>query len=723
MNITFPSRCSRILNSITVSAAALLACAVNAQQSTSTLPNEDVVHLSEFVVTETADQGYRASNTIAGTRLSQKLEHVAQNISIITEDFIRDLAATELYEALEYTTGVSRDSPTNESSFTVRGFNALRPLRNGVTTSGELLTDTATIQRVEVVKGPSAVLYGVSSPGGVINYITKEPEHKQAYVKADTTFGSYNRFRGQLDYNQPLGKRGPFAIRLMAAYDRDTGYIGEGRHRVVLAPSLSWRISPATQVYINYEHIKQNMNRQGPGVLNFTNTGFIDFPRELNTRGPDTRDSAVSFLNAQFRSKLSEHWSLKVSGNFHNNPQKFETFDISGVKARQDANGRDYLDIYMTRRETKYPNYQGQVEAVAKYRFWKIESITLIGTEYLYNHFNQWYRGSATTENLRWYVDDPSTWTYGNFHDSGIYTTNASSTNNMDRYQNFWGVYLDQQFGFFRDRLRLSAGLRMDDFRLRYTYPAATNRAPALLEEGATSPKFGAVFMVVPGVNIYGLVSRSFEPNTQVDENGDPIKPRIGKGLEGGVKLNLFGGRLSMTGSVYEIKRQNVAQAIPGTSPQVYRAIGEETVKGTELQAFYSPVKEWDIIASYSYNDGSVTADARTENIGNPMAAVSRSTFSFWNKYTFKDGALKNLRFGAGCTYRGAQLAFPTTTSFVEVPGYTLVDAFVGYSFKVNKTPVYLNLKANNVFDKYYRRTYGVIGMPTNYSFSVGTKF
>jgi iron complex outermembrane receptor protein len=723
MNPASPSRLF-FLNCIAVSAGALLVCAANAQQTppSSTSENDEVVHLSEFVVSESSDQGYRASNTIAGTRLNQKLENVAQNISIITEDFIKDLAATELYEALEYTTGVTRDSPTNESSFTVRGFNALRPLRNGVTTSGELLTDTATIQRVEVVKGPSAVLYGVSSPGGVINYITKEPEHKQAYVKADMTFGSYNRFRGQLDYNQPLGKRGPFAIRLMAAYDRDTGYIGDGRRRVVLAPSLSWRISSTTQLYINYERIKQDMNRQGPGVLNYENTGFLNLPRELNTRGPDTRDSDVSFLNAQFRSKLSDHWSLKISGNFHSNPQEFETFDISGVKAARDAAG-DYLNIYMTRRKTKYPNYQGQAEAVARYKFWGIESTTLIGTEYLYNRFSQWYRGSAATENLKWYINDPSTWTYGNFHDSSIYTTSANSTNNMNRHQDFWGVYLDQQLAFFRDRLRLSAGLRVDDFRLRYDYPAETNRAPALLQADARSPKFGAVLVIVPGVNLYGLVSRSFEPNTQVDENGDPIKPRIGKGLEGGVKLNLFGGRLSMTGSVYEIKRQNVAQVIPGTSPAVYRAIGEETVNGAECQIFYSPTTEWDIIASYSYNDGSVTADANPANIGNPMAAVSRETVSFWNKYTFKKGALKNLRFGAGCTYRGVQLAYPTTTSFVEVPGYTLVDAFVGYSFKAGKTPVYLNLKANNVFDKYYRRTYGVIGMPTNYSLSIGTKF
>src|SRR5436305_1697755 len=133
-------------------------------------PPETPITMNEFTVSSNQDNGYRATNSISGTRLNQKLADVAQNIQVITSDFIKDLQATELIDALQYTPGVVGNNSANENAVNVRGFDSLRPLRNGITTSGTLAIDSGVVERIEVVKGPSSVLYGVAGVGGFVNY-------------------------------------------------------------------------------------------------------------------------------------------------------------------------------------------------------------------------------------------------------------------------------------------------------------------------------------------------------------------------------------------------------------------------------------------------------------------------------------------------------------------------------------------------------------------------
>ena len=142
-------------------------------------PKEEAVVLTAFEVASTRETGYRATNSVSGTRVNVKLMDVPQTISVLTSDFIQDIGATDLDEALIYTSGVGT-AGFSAGQYTIRGFQTGSPRRNGINFSTTNAIDTSVVDRVEVVKGPSSALYGTGGPGGVVNVVTKQPQAKRA---------------------------------------------------------------------------------------------------------------------------------------------------------------------------------------------------------------------------------------------------------------------------------------------------------------------------------------------------------------------------------------------------------------------------------------------------------------------------------------------------------------------------------------------------------------
>ena len=711
--------------------AALLAAALGLTgpalfaQSAPVPASEEVLKLDVFTVSAKTDKGYRATNTISGTRLNQKLQDVAQNINVITEDFIKDLNVSNLSDALAYTAGLAPNSAQNEASFTVRGFDVLRPMRNGVTTSGELAVDSSNIERIEVVKGPSSVLYGVSSAGGFINYITKRPTETSSFGLRQT-FASYNGLRSELDYNVGTKELGGTKLltRFVGAYESNDGFIGTGFERKFFAPTFLWNISDKTNIFLSIERLEQRLNQVREVPTNNARTAFVEFPEGFNHNGDSVRETRATTITATLTQQLGEHWVARSSYNYHNNPQFFRTALASGNRAAAATltQPSETLTFPSRIRNTYFPNHYGLVEAVGTYTFGGVKSTTLVGGDYLYNHLTQISVAQPSTNNAVWVLTDPTTWTVPNLFNPAGYTTVPQGY--VNRYQEFKGLYITEQLQFFKERLTLTGGIRRDKYHIDQAQNSdgSATRTQTILDNSAKSPLASASFKVVPQLNVYALYSKSLVNQNGTLLNGDPVGPNRGVGKELGGKFDLLDGRLTGTVSVYQIKRTDVAQNIPGSNPVRVATTGEQTVKGWETQIFYSPSEGWQFIGSYSHNSGEVSADVAPANVGLPLVNLPENTWSLWAKHTSVSGALKGFSIGAGAIHMDDMQAFSGITT-LRLAAYTKWDALLGYEWKGAGGRWNAALKINNVGDKAYRGAEGVPQPGRNYSFSIGVKF
>ena len=324
---------------------ATVALASAAAQST----GEETVVLSEFTVSTSRDQGYRAGNSVSATRVDTPIKNLPFAINAFTEQFIADTAARDLQDIVKYApgvTGAGREFVSGNTRFNIRGFDTTAPQRNGFV--GARYVDPVNIQRVEVVKGPASLLYGAIEAGGTVNYITKKPgEKRSAQISQD--LGTDEYLRTQLDLNQPI-IADKLLFRVNAAYENGPNpAFFAGDTRWVVAPSLTWRITPEHALTLDYEHytreertpfntipnivvvshnISSAANAANPtAVVRLTDPVATTFdrgilypfplPKNFNWTGADDyRDSKIDSFNAEYIGKLSGRWTLRANASY-----------------------------------------------------------------------------------------------------------------------------------------------------------------------------------------------------------------------------------------------------------------------------------------------------------------------------------------------------------------------------------------------------------------------
>lgn len=307
--------------------------------------------LSPFIVEAESTSGYRATNSTSGTRLSTPIRDVPMSIEVITSQFIRDTGSTSLREALRYSAGVVQNSQVdglvnpgsydslstagsndpggatrnaNQTTFKIRGLLVDQVLRDGF--SRQAFSDTVNIDRVEVLRGPSALLYGVGNFGGIVNYIQKRPEDKP-FATIGAEMGSYGHQRFELDVNQPLGKGVNF--RLMGSFQENGNFTDLYKNKVeFIAPVFSFRPWENTLITVDNEwgnnHISgdgfqsvrmvdvSNGSEANSRRADFLGGGIVDL-RTFRWSGPDTfHDTKVSNHLVTVDQKISENMHLRV---------------------------------------------------------------------------------------------------------------------------------------------------------------------------------------------------------------------------------------------------------------------------------------------------------------------------------------------------------------------------------------------------------------------------
>ena len=710
-------------------AAFLFACLNSPAQTTSPSSSGETITLNPFVVSTAQDNGYLAANSASATRVSLLIQDTPMAINVVTKDFMNDIGGTDLNKALGYSAINSDSNPTSaglskssDATFTVRGLQGNALFRDGFSAFG--IVDMSNIDRVEIVKGPASVLYGNAAPGGLINYVTKQPEARD-FSDVKATIGSYQYYQGQVDFNQTLDSSKSLLFRLNADVV-NAGSFRRFEHTSLqfVAPSIKWVVDPNTTLSATVEAYKLHKNEPSPipeyqvvdpVTGNFTVLKSIlrMVPWNYNWAGPDAYNDRnkvnfTSMLDHAFSSNLSSRLSL----NFFND----KGVGILGGNAPTPDHSPTSIKFnvfYQRAVDTRY--------AIRNDWNWKVATGSInhqviVGAEH---SFDDQYNRSINPNPPSTYLINPLT--FASQPDSAFripaitdtvfwnYNTNQGISHGQTTVD---GLYATDVVGVLDGRLTFLGGIRFD--RLKQTDKVKKISA----SQTRSSPQISTLYKLTPTIGVYASYSTSVAPNG-FTEQGQLFDPLKGIGKEAGFKFDLASHRFVGTVSLFDIQRVNIAQAnfainpITGVNTNTTSAGGKQQARGWDTNWVISLTDELQIVVDYLKTNpifikgrSGPTPTSPSPDQGLPTSRGLRQQFSTWGKYTFKKGDVKGLSFGMGVVYiapfriRGLGLEGYPRDSIELTPASAKVDASIGYEFKVNNRPVRFSLTGQNLFDR-----------------------
>ncbi|MGN7984937.1 TonB-dependent siderophore receptor [Burkholderia sp. 22313] len=662
------------------------AAAVSAATSASTpVPPERELPTISVSASATADPtvGYQPrSSSIAGGD-DRPLKEIPQSVAVVSSSVMQDQQARSLDDVLGNISGVTQTNTLGgtRDAFIKRGFGSNNDgsvLVDGVRTP-VLHSYLATIDRVEVLKGPASLLYGMQDPGGVINLVTRKPEDTfGGSVSASRT--SHGGSSAQFDLTGPLGKPGQvaggtLAFRLTGEYDTSRYWRSFGRERnALIAPALSWH-DANTSIDVSYQYVDYAMPFDRGTVL--VNGRPDDALRYRRYEEAWAQSSGIQeTLRARVEHRVSDAWRVRATYGW----------------------GRDRYDQYITR-ATAFNSTTGGMTRSSDANLGRNDSdqiatlgllgnLTLAGMNhalYVGGEYERQrsFRGDTIrgTATRGFDLYDP---VYGLLAPGG--TVNAKQSDSLSKVHTYSMIVQDSVK--LTDRLTAVGGLRWEDWQQE----SGMGRPFAFADRSHGNvwlPQFGLAYALTPSLTAYANVSRSFKPNV-ASNVASPLAPEFGRVLEAGLKFSLKPG-ITGTLAAYQIDKRNVAVTVGDLTS----TIGTARSRGIELDVAGQLTRHLSLIGSYAYTN----ANDRDSNT--PLVNVARHTGSLFAVY---DTAIANLpgrwRFGGGARLVGARPG-DTANSFT-LPGYVTVDAFAAYDTTIGKFPMRIQLNVKNLFDKTY---------------------
>lgn len=633
-----------------------------------------------------------ASRSRAGTKTDTPLKETPQSISVITREQIEAQNTQTMEEVVRYTAGVRAEmyGPDNRGDwFTMRGGSEGSTLLDGLRLPlsgwyGNVRNEPYAFERVEVLRGPSSVLYGQNGPGGVVNLVSKLPQ-AQAQREIKVQAGNHAHRQIALDFTGPLNGDGSLLYRLVAVgKDSGTQVDHADEERQLVAPALTWRPSAATSLtaYGQYQRDESD-NTVGffpwDGTILPAPNGHIPDDTFIGEPAWDTYGGERTRLGYQVSHQLNDTWNIR-----HN----LRHDDVSGKLRGMYANyWEGFLDNgrslnrtwYATRTETRITTVDALAEG--RLRLGPTEHTLLVGVDGLWSRDVNPNDGGAATP-----LDVYSP-VYGTFPlpELDFGPENPTHTRQV-------GVTVQDQIKL-EERWVFVAGLRHDAADVD-----VEDSSESGADNNAWTHRLGAVYLAEGGWAPYVSYSTSFEVFTGADYYGVPFKPKRGEQWEGGVKWSPADERIAVTAAAYTLNEKNR----PTTDPenplnQVQR--GEVTVNGAELEAT-ARLRAWDLLANYTYTDAKVTASSDPEDpyLNKRLHSIPEHAASLWAVHRFGLGPVRGLSAGMGVRYVGR---IWDGTDVLAVPSTTLVDALFSFDYG----PWRYAVNASNLFDKSYIAT------------------
>ncbi|WP_348686781.1 TonB-dependent receptor [Aeromonas bestiarum] len=610
------------------------------------------------------------------TRTNTPAKLVPQAIDSVKASELTAFGQPTLSEALTGIPGVNASGDTRFDGVNIRGFSASNDFYlDGFRDDMQYTRDLGNIERVEVLKGPAAVLYGRGSTGGIINRVSKKPQKGQE-SSVSALVGSFDNRRLAADLNGEAGEQVQLRLNL-AQEDKDSFRDGVTSKRTLLAPSVNWEISDRLNWLVQYERNEHDRtpDRGIPGV----NGRPADVPKEYVYS--DTRRDFIDDVAQSTRSRLSwdinDQWQLRQQLGYTSLDSQFDNTYVTSVKGDQVTRSRWQQDL-------KANSLISNTEAEGQLQTGPIEHRLLVGFE------QNW---QERTPKL---YQNASPIPAGNLYDPGSLPTYDGAmklSSDANHKVRGYGLYLQDQLSL--GDWHLLGGLRRDDFTV-------TSRRNDLNKEETVSvtslsPRLGLVWNPIEEHAFYTSYSKTFTPVggeligiTPGDKNNslDPQHTRL---YEGGVKSDWLDGRLATTLSVYRLEMYNKRSKDP-LDPTKVILTGLQRTEGIELSARAQLTDEIYLRGGIAIQDAEqVKADADLQ--GKRPMNVSRQNGQLFAGY--QSG--KQGWFGeTGVTAVGDRFADNANTT--TLPGYARFDARAGYRWQQWET----QLSVENLTDHDY---------------------
>lgn len=582
--------------------------------------------------------GYVAKRTATATKTDTPVLEVPQSISVIGREEMDARGAQDVMDAVRYTPGVTTNTygPDNRGweYILLRGFDASVTgiYRDGLGQPTFLptyyLTEPYALERVEVLRGPSAMVFGRGDAGGIVNRVSKEPGERVREIEVQ--YGSFQRKQLAFDLGDQLAGNSDLSYRLtgvsLDSNDQDKYPDGHklNRKRSFIAPSVRWQPSSTTSLTVFGEFL-HNTTAEDPYyatanyVLTDIKVGDYSFSHMKQTQ------SAIGY---RFETALNAVWTLHQ--NF-----RYSDIDMSRRVVWADSLGDDGHTLSRIARTWNDPVRQTSLDTnvQGKLQHGDVQHTVLLGIDYS-DQKGQRRRFIGTAPDL-----DLLAPVYGQA--VALPTTPLS---NLDQSTRQTGLYAQNQIKF-GERWVVTLGGRHD--HVRQITDDILNTSLTRQSDNAFSGRAGLTYLLGNGWAHYVSYVTSFLPNSGADANNNPFDPSRGKQVEVGVKFQPAGSRTLFTAAAFDLRKTNVITSDPATFEQ--RQIGKQRSRGIELEAKGEIAPGLNIAAAYTWLDMKVLASADPNEVGKIPPLVPKQSASLWFDYLLGNG----LGFGGGVRYIG----------------------------------------------------------------------
>ncbi|MEB2514342.1 TonB-dependent receptor [Pseudomonas sp. YuFO20] len=665
------------------------------------LPIEGALNLGATTITSVMDQStsYQPPPTSSVMRTSTPLQEIPQTVNVVPAQVIRDQAPRNLDDALANVSGITQGNTlgSTQDSVMTRGF--------GDNRNGSIMRDgmplvqgrgmNATVDRVEVLKGPASLLYGIQDPGGVVNMVSKQPQLDpyNALTLRGSTYGEgKNGSGGTFDSTGALGDSG-FAYRMVLDHEDEEYWRNYGVHRETLvAPSLAW-FGESTKLLFAYEHREFLTPFDRGTVIDPRDNHPLDIPRDRRLDEPfNNMEGRSDLYHFQADHELNDNWTAHFGYSWNR-----ETYDASQVR----------VTAIDTNKGTLTRSMDGTQNAISTDRFTTASlegKVDVAGMQHdlvfgIDDEYRKIYRAdlirqkSLTTFS---YLDP----VYG--REVPGTTVSPADSAQTDKLRSD-SVFMQDSI-HLTDQWILVAGARFQEYD-QYAGKGVPFKANTDSNGQKWVPRAGLVYRYTDELSFYGSYTESFKPNSTIAPlSGSStvldgsIAPEEAKSWEVGARLEMP-GRVTGNIALFDINKRNVLVANSEGPVTLYSAAGEVRSRGLEVDLSGQLSDRWSMIGSYAYTDAEVTEDPVYK--GKQLQNVARNSGSLSAVYDF--GSLiggDQLRVGAGARYVGERAG--NAVNDFDLPSYTVADAFATYDTQLDGQRVKFQLNVKNLFDRTY---------------------
>ncbi|MEL7833759.1 TonB-dependent receptor [Fodinibius sp. Rm-B-1B1-1] len=641
----------------------------------------------------------------------QDLEN-PQVYNTINTELIEDQVITDFEDVLNNAPGVFKlwestgRGGDGAGYYTMRGFTIQPNMLNGLPslTNGSL--DPANVERVELIKGPSATLFGssVTSYGGLINVVTKKPSDN---FGGDISYrtGSFGLNRVTADVNTPISTEKDVALRINAAYHKSNSFQDAGfNESYFLAPSLSYQVNEDLSFLINTELYHSEgtnqtmlfLNRSAP--LEDNNISELNYDNENSYTTNDlTISNPVFRLQGEMNYQISDNWSSQtvLSRSSAQSDGYYSYISTIGIPGNNYA--RYISDQNSTTIGTNIQqNFNGDFELGG------LRNRVVVGLDFLQENLignNTGYIGYDMFN-----LDNDNS--VPGISKAKVDTMLASAGVSKSRTeQQVYSAYVSDVVDVL-PQLSVMASVRLDHFVNNGSLETEADD----YEQTTLSPKFGLVLKPIEDkVSIFANYMNSFNnvaPVTQGDGSVESFSPEQANQWEVGVKSSLFNDRLTATASYYDITVSDIVRSDPNRA-QYSIQDGEQYSRGFELTVNASPVNGLNITGGYSHNESKITRTSTASlQDRRPEEAGPSDLLNGWISYRFTSGSLRGFGLGFGGNYASDNYVINrSNTGQFTIPSYTVLNGSIFYDAKTYR----LNLKFNNFTDEEYYKGWSTV--------------